>query len=188
VRLKLPVSVVEGRGEGVVHFTWDGQGIAGALCGDVDVSPEVTSRVKPATYEVRGRLVLHAEEDSLVAEPRLDELAFKVHLDPTPETWATIAKVVEDVKDDKNGICAGQIQKLDVPALIRRLLDRGFTVKLPSQLFRVKLPASVDQEVAIEGRTLRLGAQTTGFRVTSTMLWYGADFGAKAAEASPLPP
>jgi hypothetical protein len=185
IKLELPVSVVEGKAEGTVHFKWDGQGIAGLFCGDVDVNPGVSSRVKPATYDVKGNFLLKAEKDVVVAEPRFDDLAIRVQLDPPPETWKTIATVVEQVKDDKSGVCANAIRKIDVPALIKRLIDKGFMVKIPSKLFRVSLPASVDQAVEIEGRTLRLGAQTTGFRVTPQMLWYGAEFG--AARPTPVP-
>ena len=50
IGITLPVAVAEGRGTGNVHFQWNGKGIAGAVCGDLDVSPDVSSEVVPAVY------------------------------------------------------------------------------------------------------------------------------------------
>jgi len=82
IGIQLPVHVTEGRARGNVHFRWDGQGLAGAVCGDVDVSPDVSSRVRPATYMVKGDFLLSARGDTVVAEPDFPPILLDLRLDP----------------------------------------------------------------------------------------------------------
>src|SRR5262249_27600082 len=108
------------------------------------------------------------------------------------KTWATLAATVEDVKEDKNGVCRMAIQKIDVRSLVQKIIDKGFDVKLPPKLFKpISLPASVEQTVDIRGRTVTLDAHPLGLRVTPVMVWYGVAMGAAveapAASASPSP-
>src|SRR5262249_57376401 len=123
--IRIPVRVAEGRGTGNVRFQWVGKGLAGAVCGDPDVSPDVSSDVKPATYTVSGEFLLAAQGETLVARPRFGDVVFKIVLKPTEETWKTIAATVENVKDDKNGVCRMAIQKLDVRSLVQKVIDKG---------------------------------------------------------------
>jgi hypothetical protein len=189
IGIELPVRLAEGRGKGNVHFVWQGKGIAGAVCGDLDVSPDVSSEVAPATYEVVGQFQLAAVGDTVVARPRFPDVTLKVILRPTEETWRTLEATVAAVKDDKNGICGMAIKKLDVRALVQKIIDKGFTVKLPPKLFKeIALPAAVEQTVALPGKTVSLDARPLALRVTEHMLWYGVAIGAEAAGAAPATP
>ena len=59
IGIKLPVRVARRAGATAnVRFQWEGKGIAGAVCGDLDVSPDVSSDVAPATYTVEGEFLL----------------------------------------------------------------------------------------------------------------------------------
>ena len=190
IGIELPVHLSEGRGRGNVHFQWDGKGLADAVCGDVDVSPDVSSRVRPATYAVKGGFLLSARGDTVVAEPDFPPIVLDVRLDPGPDTWKMIEDTVETVKDDKNGICGMAIKKIDLPALVKKIIDKGFKVKLPRTLFRpIALPATVEQSVEFQGKVVSLNARPIGLRVTSKMLWYGVEFGTEVqGAASPAPP
>jgi hypothetical protein len=178
IALQLPVELAAGRGDASVHFKWDGQGLAGAVCGDVDVSPDVSSRVKPATYRLKGAFRLAAQGETVVAAPDFGPVVLDIRLDPGPDTWKVLAETVADVKDDKNGICRMAIQKLDVKSLVKGIIDNGFKVKLPRTLFKpVSLPAAVEQSVEFQGKVVSLNARPIGLRVTPKVLWYGVEFG-----------
>jgi hypothetical protein len=180
IGFRLPVTVARGRGRGTVRFRWQGKGLAGAVCGDLDVSPDVSSSVRPATYTVAGGFQLAAEGDTVVARPRLAPLTLKIVLQPTEATWATLAATVEDVKEDKNGICRMAIKKLDVRALVERIIRKGFDVKLPSGLVEpIALPAGVERTMELQGRTVTLDARPVGLTVTPRMIWYGVAMGAE---------
>jgi hypothetical protein len=176
IGIRLPVAVAQGRGTGTVRFRWKGQGIAGAVCGDMDVSPDVSSDVRPATYTVTGDFLLGAEGDTVVATPRFRDLPLRIHLQPTELTWASLARTVEEVKGDKNGACRMAIRRIDVRALVEKAIAKGFVVTVPARLIRpLALPARVEQSVEIQGRTVSLGARPLGLAVTPVMIWYGAD-------------
>jgi hypothetical protein len=190
IGIQLPVTVASGRGTGTVRFQWFGKGLAGAVCGDMDVSPDVSSDVKPATYTVSGEFQLAAQGDTLVAQPRFGDVVLKIVLRPTEQTWQTLAATVEDMKEDKNGVCRMAIKKIDVRSIVQKIIDKGFAVKLPPKLFKpITLPATVEQSVGIQGRTVTLGARPLDLRVTPVMLWYGVALGAvvEAPLASPAP-
>jgi hypothetical protein len=181
IGIRLPVTVAEGRGRGTVRFQWKGKGLAGAVCGDMDVSPDVSSRVKPASYTVAGEFRLAAEGDTVMARPHIGALTLKIVLQPTEATWATLAATVEDVKEDKNGICRRAIKNVDVRSIVEKIIRKGFEVKLPANLLEpIALPAAVEHTIDLQGRTVTLDARPVGLRVTPKMLWYGVAMGAEA--------
>ena len=189
IHIKLPVAVASGRGSGNIRFQWEGQGIAGAVCGDSDVNADVSSDVAPATYTVEGDFLLSAEGDTVVAKPRFGEVVLKIRLRPTEEAWAIVAAAVENVKDDKNGVCGMAIKKVDVKGVVERIIDKGFGVKLPAKLFReIALPATVEHSVSFKGRAVSLDARPLGLHVSEYMLWYGVTLGAGAGSVAPASP
>ena len=63
---------------------------------------------------------------------------------------------------------------------LQEMVDRGFTVKLPRQLFReIRLPAGVRQSLELEGLALTLDVRPVGVVVTPQRLWYGANVEAR---------
>jgi hypothetical protein len=184
IGIVLPVRVADGRGTASVRFQWKGQGLAGTVCGDLDVQHDVSSEVVPAHYSVKGEFLLAAEGATVVAKPRFGEVVLKVVLRPTEQSWAILQSTVEDVKEDKSDLCGMAIKKLDVRAIVQKIIDKGFQVKLPARLFReITLPATVEQSVTVQGRTVSLDAYPIGLRVTERMLWYGVAMGAVAEDA-----
>ena len=188
IGIRLPVRVAGGHGSANVRFQWQGKGLAGAVCGDMDVNPDVSSDVKPSTYTVAGEFQLAAVGESLVARPRFGDIVLKVVLQPTEKTWEVLSATVEDVKEDKNGICGMAIKKVNIRGIVQKIIDKGFDVKLPPKLFKdITLPASVEQTVTIKNRTVSLDARPLGLRVTPFMLWYGVAMGAEATPPSSPP-
>ena len=189
IGIRLPVRVAEGHGTANVRFQWQGKGLAGTVCGDMDVNADVSSEVKPSTYTVAGEFQLAAAGEALVARPRFGDIVLKVVLQPTEKTWEVLSATVADIKEDKNGICGMAIKKIDIRGIVQKIIDKGFDVKLPPKLFKdITLPASVEQTVTIKDRTVSLDARPLGLRVTPFMLWYGVAIGAEAEGAAPSSP
>jgi len=189
IGIELPVDLTAGRGEASLHFQWDGKGLAGAMCGDVDVRHDVSSRVKPTTYTVKGDFLLSAQGETVVADPDFGVIELDVRLDPGAETWQAFEATVEDVKDDKNGMCRMAIKNIDVTAIVKKIIDKGFKVKLPGKLFRpIALPATVEQSVEFQGKVVSLNVRPIGLRVTPTRMWYGVEFDSQAEGPAPPSP
>ena len=69
VGVTLPVAVEDGAGRARLRFQWDGRGMAGAVCGDVDVTHEITATVPLRTHTLQGALRLSVDGSVLVAQP-----------------------------------------------------------------------------------------------------------------------
>jgi hypothetical protein len=171
VSVALPVRLDRGAGRATIRFRWDGRNVAGMLCGDMDVTREVSGSVAPATYPVKGTLLLSARATELVATPRFPELKVKLVVRPSPESWAT----VEQLLDEKTGTCGYVLEKVDVKGKIEEIVGRGFVVKLPTEkLGPVRLPAAVRRAVTLEGRSLAMDVKLGGLAITPDTLWLGA--------------
>ena len=73
VSLSLPVALNEGHGSATIHFVWDGKNVAGATCGDMDVTEEVDGTVIPAHYVVSGSMSLAIRGNEIVCTPVFPE-------------------------------------------------------------------------------------------------------------------
>lgn len=171
IGLRLPVQLTEGRGRATVDFAWDSQGVGKAVCEDFQVQQAVSAGVAPRTYELRGALALEVEGGALVARPEFPELALRVNVEPSAETWQAVERVIRE----RTWKCEKALGAVDVPKLLRGMLAKGFDVRLPRKLFRpVRLPAGFEQSLAIEGKTYALAAKPVDLTLGSGMLWYGA--------------
>ena len=99
VALALPVTVASGTGRATIHFKWDGKSAAGATCGDLEVTQEVSGGVRPDTYPVAGGLVLTATAKDILAQPRFPLIKVNLKVLPSEESWAAVDKIL----DEKDG-------------------------------------------------------------------------------------
>jgi hypothetical protein len=174
VDVSLPVSIVNGTGHGEFRFRWEAKGVSHLVCGNVDAEKEISGTIRPADYEVKGSFALAADGDDIVAAPHFGDVAIKLRIEPSADTWTFVDGLVSGVEAERNGICGMALRKVDVPARVREVLDRGFDVHLPREIFRpVRLPAAVAQSVEIRGRTVSLEAHPTTFELTPRILWFG---------------
>jgi hypothetical protein len=70
VKLALPVRVASGSGRATINFKWDGKNVSGAVCGDMEITQDVSGGVKPADYPVSGGIVLTATTREILASPK----------------------------------------------------------------------------------------------------------------------
>lgn len=178
IAVDLPVSVEAGAVKAKLKFTWDGQNLAGALCGDLSAEHDLRAVVPPIAVRVMGRFDVEAKGEQLLVKPVLApiELAFKI--EPPQKTW----DFVEDLIKSRNAVCEAALRKAEVGQKVRELVSRGFTVKLPDDWVRpIVLPASFRDTVDVKGRKAGLTVKPTGVSVTKTRVWYGANLEVKSA-------
>ena len=82
--------------------------------------------INDATPEGK-RLLASARQ--ILAEPVFPPLRIKLRVEPSEESWAAAQKVL----DDKTGVCGFVLDRANVMETVRRLLDKGFTVRLPTE-------------------------------------------------------
>lgn len=181
----LPVRLARGGGRATLRFRWDSRGISGAACGDFRARIPVTGRVVPRTYPVSGSFGLEVVDGTLVATPSFPDLAVNLQVEPFPETWKTLDRVLAQ----RSPQCRAALKLVDVPALLRRVLARGFTVRVPPEVFEpVRLPARLQQEVRLGGRTHLVQMTPTRLSLTPRIVWLGADVQDQPVAAPPSPP
>jgi hypothetical protein len=188
LKLQLPVALAAGSGRGRMSFRWDGQGVAGAICGDVDIAGAVGGSLVPATYALEGTFQLIASGPTLVARPAFEDARLTMRVEPNADTW----KMVDDAIHRQGAVCRGAMSIADVHGKVHSLVGRGFPVTLPKSLLRdVPFPAALEGTVS-EGGTDRFRITPVAIRCTRGALWYGADVtltrGASAASTPATPP
>ena len=185
VGVALPVRVARGQGRATLRFRWDSRGIAGAACGDFRARIPVTGRVVPRTYPVSGSFTLELVDGALVATPSFPDLAVNLRLEPSPETW----KALDRVLGQRSLQCRAALKLVDVPALVRRLLDRGLNVKVPPAIFPpFRLPAGLRREVRLDGRTHLVQMTPRQLSLTPSIVWLSADVKGEPDAALSSPP
>ena len=172
VGIAFPVKLTRGEGRATLRFAWDSRGIAGLACGDFRARIPVTGRVVPRTYPVSGSFALEIDGGTLVATPSFPDLEVSLKVEPSPETWREVGRVLSE----RSPQCRAALKLVDVPALLQRLLDRGFKVKVPPGVFRpLRLPAALQREVTIGGRTRVVLAAPRRLTLGPKVVWVGAD-------------
>jgi hypothetical protein len=190
IELALQISIVEGAGHGSMHFRWDGRGLSNLICGSLDITREISGRVTPRTYDVKGAFVLSEDEDQIVAVPEFGDFVFRLEIEPSAATWAMVDETIERLISDRNIFCGYAVKSADVPKKVREEVNEGFEVRLPPKIFRpIRLPAAFEQSIEIKGRPVRLQAHPIALGLTARMLWFGANLRAEQPPAAQnLPP
>jgi hypothetical protein len=181
----LPVAVEQGAGSARLRFKWDGRGMAGAVCGDVDVTREVAGSVPRLTRTLEGGLRLRVEGAALVAQPEFPDVEFRLPIEPSAEAW----RLVDELVAGRGALCRAALARVDVPAKIRGVLARGVRVRVPRRLLErsLRLPLALDERVSLQGQALRVEARPSEVILAPGRLWYGlrVELG-REAEPPPL--
>jgi hypothetical protein len=177
VSMALPVTVSEGGGEATVHFVWDGKNVAGATCGDMDVTEEVSGTVIPSTYVVSGSMNLAIRGREIVCTPVFPETKLRIRLKPSQASWDSVNAILAE----KRGVCGWVLDKVNVPALLEKIVqEKGFNVKLPVQKIRpFAVPAGVRDSVTVGEKVLTFDTRTKSLRIDPDAIWYSADVALK---------
>jgi len=185
IGVALPVRLARGEGRATLRFRWDSRGIAGLACGDFQARIPVTGRVVPRTYPVSGSFALELVDGTLVATPSFPDLKVNLAVEPSPETWRQVSRVLAQ----RSPQCRAALKLVDVPALLRHLLSRGFDVTVPPRVFQpLRLPAALRREVVVGGRTHVVLTAPRRVAITPEVVWLGADVAGKPRPAAALGP
>jgi hypothetical protein len=171
VHLTLPVAIEDGAGRARLRFKWDGRGMAGAVCGDLDVTREVSALVPRRRHTLEGDLRVSVDGSALVAQTEFGDVELKLPIEPSPEAW----RFVDDLIARRGALCRAALGRVDVPQKIREALARGVHVKVPRRVLerRLRLPIAIERELSLPGRTLQLRARPTELVLVPNRLWYG---------------
>jgi hypothetical protein len=177
VSLSMPVTVTEGHGEASIHFVWDGKNVAGATCGDMDITQKVSGSVIPSEYVVSGTLNLETRGSEIVCTPLFPETKLRIRLKPSQGSWDAVNAILAE----KHGVCGWVLDKVNVPGLLEGIVqEKGFNVKLPVNRIRpFVLPAGVQDSVAVGGKLFTFDTRTKSLRIDSDAIWYSADVAVK---------
>jgi hypothetical protein len=171
VSLALPVTVASGSGNATIRFKWDGKNVAGATCGDLEVTQEVSGGVKPDTYPVEGGLVLTATAREILAAPRFPKIKVNLKVLPSAESWAAVDRIL----GEKEGLCGYVVHKVNVRGIVQRLVDKGFNVRLPTEKIKpMAVPVGIEPTMQVRGQPVALGIKLADLAITEQMIWLGA--------------
>jgi len=172
VSLGLPVTVASGSGRATINFNWNGKNVSGAVCGDMNISQEVSGGVKPASYPVSGGLVLTASAHEILASPRFPLIKVNLKVQPSEESWAAVQKILEE----KQGLCGYVLEKVNVLKIVQGLIDRGFNVRLPTEKIKpMAVPVGIEPKMKVRGQEVELAIKVGELAITEQMIWLGAD-------------
>jgi len=185
VSLALPVTVASGSGRATIHFKWDGKNVSGAVCGDMEVTQEVSGGVKPAEYPVSGGIVLTATTREILASPKFPLIKVNLKVQPSEESWAAVQKIL----DEKQGVCGYVLEKVNVLKIVQGLIDRGFNVRLPTEKIKpMAIPVGIEPTMQVRGQPVELAIKVGELAITEKMIWLGADVRLAMPDAVPAPP
>ncbi len=170
VSLRLPVTLASGEGTATLRLLWNGTGLSDALCGDIDIRQPVSGRVQPQNYLLQGNLVLTATSQEILGAPRFPPTKLRLAIEPSAESWRALQKIL----DEKQGMCGFVVGKLDVPGLLRGVLDKGITVRLPlEKIPSFAVPIAVSSTIDVQGKPVALGVRLAGLVVQRQALSLG---------------
>jgi len=172
VSLAMPVTVASGSGRATINFKWDGKNVSGAVCGDMEITQEVSGGVKPASYPVAGGIVLTATAREILASPRFPLIKVNLKVQPSQESWAAVEKILEE----KAGLCGYVLEKVNVLKIVQGLIERGFNVRLPTEKIKpMAVPVGIEPTMQVRGQPVELAIKVGELAITERMIWLGAD-------------
>jgi hypothetical protein len=180
VSLSMPVTVASGSGNATINFKWDGKNVSGAVCGDMEITQDVSGGVKPASYPVAGALVLTATAKEILAEPKFPLIKVNLKVDPSDESWGAVQKIL----DDKEGVCGYVVDKVNILKIVEGLINKGFNVRLPTEKIKpMAIPVGIEPSMNVQGRQVDLGINVGELAITNDMIWLGAHISVDVGEA-----
>jgi len=170
ISLSLPVEVNEGHGNAAIHFVWDGKNVADAVCGDMDVTQNVSGSIIPSKYVVAGRLTLAEQDNKVICTPYFPETKLNIRIKPSKASWAAIDSLLAS----KHGTCGWVLDKVDVKSILTGVVqEKGFNVKLPlNKLKPFALPGGAQDTLTVGNRKIAIATKRNSIRIDPDAIWY----------------
>jgi hypothetical protein len=91
---------------------------------------------------------------------------------PAAESWAALQQVL----DDKRGLCGVVIDRVDVLGAVKRVVDRGFDARIPTErLPSVALPVHIEPTLVVRGAPVVVAIRIGQLTITDRTIWLGAN-------------
>jgi hypothetical protein len=170
----LPIDVERAEVRVGVRVQWDAGAVASVVCRDFVLEERLSGRVLPGRHWIHGQVTFGTEGGDIVARPDFPPARIHVAADLTPKSWERVRAAL--ASQDSLGRCGVVFDTDDALDDIARRLRTGFDLTLP-RLVRgtLRLPATVDRDVRVAGRGLRLLVTPRAARVTRELSWYAVD-------------
>ncbi len=164
-----------------LELKWDGKNVSGAVCGDMEITQQVEGDVRPDRYPVAGGLVLTATAKEILAEPRFPVVKVNLKVNPSEKSWGAVQKIL----DDKEGVCGFVLDKVDILGLVKKIIDKGFNVRLPTEKIKpMAVPVGIEPTMEIRGQPVALGIKVGKLAITEHVIWLGADVSVAIGEGA----
>ncbi len=102
--------VASGTGNATITFMWDGKNVSGAICGDLEVTQDVSECVRPP-LPGRGRSRPHRHRAADPGYAAFPAIKMNLKVSRSEESWAPVQKIL----DYKTGPCGYVVDKVNVP-------------------------------------------------------------------------
>jgi hypothetical protein len=172
ISVALPVKVASGSGDATVDFKWDGKNVSGAVCGDMEIHQKVSGSVKQNSYPVSGGLLLTTTTRQILAVPKFPEVQVNLKVEPSPGSWAAVQQIL----DDKEGVCGFVLDKVNIAGVLEGLIGKGFNVRLPTEKIKpMAIPVGIAPTLTVRGQPITIAVKVGNLAITEHMIWLGAD-------------
>jgi len=172
VAIAMPVGIDSGNWRAAVNFKWDGKNISGAVCGDLDITRGMDGGIWPDRYTLAGAVTLTGSPQRILAEPAFPPTRIRLRVKPSDESWAA----AKEIFDDKTGVCGFVLDRVDVMGIVKRLIDRGVIVRIPTEKIRpFALPVGINPSMTVRGEKVAMAVKVSGLAITPQMIWLGAE-------------
>jgi hypothetical protein len=173
IDVELPVLVRPARGTIALDFSWDSSGVVNVVCRDFRLDRELEGRVVEQRHVLAGAIELSRRGSEVSALPVFERPTVPVRVDLTDESWSVVEQALRS--QDSFGRCGLLLKPDQVVDSLHELAGRGIAIRLPPELFQpARLPAQVEHEVQMGGRSLSLSVRGEAMRVTRQLLWSAA--------------
>jgi hypothetical protein len=178
IGVRLPITVVRGRGEATVRFSWDASGVASVVCRDFSLTREVSGEVVPETHAVSGEFVVSSEHGAVLAEPRLSKQPWLVRVRPSASTRKALRAALAE--QDSFFKCGIAMDPEEVLRKLERMLAQGITVQLPALVLpALRVPAAFQYSLERGTQPIDLAVTSEDLRVSPQYIWLAASIRAQ---------
>jgi hypothetical protein len=175
IGLVAPLKVEQGRGSAQLRFIWSGRGLVRRLCGDLDVTRDLTGTLKPIPFVFRGGASLGVDNQEFVIKPAIPPQQFQLAVEPSEASWKVFRKLIREQK----GVCGAALQKVQVENKVRELLAEGFPVTVNlHQLKPIQIPVAVSHQLRVQDKTVQISATPALLEIEDPYTWFGTKFAA----------
>jgi hypothetical protein len=194
VAVRIPVTLRDGQVSATLRFGWDAGALASLVCRDFRVQQDVEAVIIPQEQSLSGALLLKADGEAIVVQPRIRGQRLRMRLRPTKRSWARARSALQS--QDSFWRCGIALSPEDVLSQLRAIVDRGIRVRLPTIApGAIRVPIRFRRSIGVGRHRVELMRGTGDVSITTGAIWYSLSLlsrsqalvGAEAASRPRIP-